>query len=282
MKANNLTISIPTHGCNKNCPYCISKMTMTLETNETLIQRNIEKVLSIARISQVTNVLITAQGEPMLAPTPVCNIGQSFKEFPLELQTNGILLNDESTAGMLEVLYETGFDVIAISVDSLDNIRKFGALYHQIKKNNMLVRLCINVSNKLPGDWVSIFFLNYLQDFEIDQVLIRNISVPKNPVANESLSRNMVCNDAIRWIHRHCGAALYNYAFAQFHKMNGNKEPVRNLPFGMKVWDYKGVGVSFSDYCIQEENTDDNMRSLIFREDGHLYPFWHTKAGVIF
>ena len=34
MRANNLTISVPYKGCDKDCPYCVSKMTGYMESDK--------------------------------------------------------------------------------------------------------------------------------------------------------------------------------------------------------------------------------------------------------
>jgi len=48
MRANNLTICVPNRGCDKNCKYCISKMTFEPESNYQLMVRNAKKVAKIA------------------------------------------------------------------------------------------------------------------------------------------------------------------------------------------------------------------------------------------
>jgi len=56
---------------------------------------------------------------------------------------------------------------------------------------------------------------------------------------------------------------------------------IRELP-NLRIYDYKGLSVSSSDYCMQDESGADDIRSLIFMEDGHLYTNWNSKASILF
>ena len=49
MRAQNLTISVPYKGCDKDCPYCVSKMTGYIESDEGAFYGNMEKVSKIGR-----------------------------------------------------------------------------------------------------------------------------------------------------------------------------------------------------------------------------------------
>jgi len=66
MKATNLAISIPYKGCDKNCPYCVSKMTGYNTADEDAIIRNRPKVKNMAALASIGSVLLTGKGEPLL------------------------------------------------------------------------------------------------------------------------------------------------------------------------------------------------------------------------
>ena len=88
MKANNLSISIPNKGCNKSCPYCVSKIAPNVENNEKLFIKNIHKVKKMADITGVTSVSITGKGEPTLNMSNVYDVLHTLTEYVTELQTN--------------------------------------------------------------------------------------------------------------------------------------------------------------------------------------------------
>ena len=91
MKANNLTISTPYRGCDKDCSYCVSKMTGYLHGNG-LYWKNMNKVVKIADTAGVTSILVTSKGETLMAMSEVQIIATKFSDWPLELQTNGLKL----------------------------------------------------------------------------------------------------------------------------------------------------------------------------------------------
>ena len=82
MKANNLSISIPNRGCDKNCPYCVSKMTGHVEFNENLFYRNLPKVFQFSQMAQISSVSLTGKGEPMLNFDAIKIVLETFRKFP--------------------------------------------------------------------------------------------------------------------------------------------------------------------------------------------------------
>jgi len=61
-----------------------------------------------------------------------------------------------------------------------------------------------------------------------------------------------------------------------------DKSFVRSIPFGAKIYDINGISLTYFEYCIQESSSDSNIRSLIYREDGHLYTSWDKLGSIIF
>ena len=57
---------------------------------------------------------------------------------------------------------------------------------------------------------------------------------------------------------------------------------IRSLKNGIQIWDIDDVAVATSDYCIQERDEGDNLRSLVYQEDGHLYTGWGSRASILF
>ncbi len=70
MDSENLTICIPPERdgprCDKNCPYCISRMTGYIDHNYHMVMRNIDKVKTAAKAARVYSVMLTGAGEPLL------------------------------------------------------------------------------------------------------------------------------------------------------------------------------------------------------------------------
>jgi len=281
MKAQNLTISIPPKEdgkiCDKNCEYCISRMTGYIPHDYDMVLRNIEKVKTIAKGTDVSAVLLTGKGEPLLNFSAVTEISSHFRVFPLEIQTNGLWLSKNLMA--IGQLKACGMDVISVSIDSIAQLYNFEALelFKTIREYGLTVRVCLNLTDKIDRaeDFKAVF--DIIKSMDIDQLVVRNIMVPN--VCTNTIG----AKEAARWISRNTNPARYEWWYKEFMKMvSENKDLIRVLPHGAKVYDLDGIGVSFSDYCIQEANNTEDIRSLIFLEDGHLYTAWDKMSSRLF
>jgi len=271
MKANNLAICVPDAGCNKNCSYCISKMTTDVKENWALMHRNISKVIQFAKLAQITSVLFTGKGEPTLSWLRLEQLAQKFYQFPLELQTNGLYFLEEKLA--IPTLSALGFDIIAISIDCYDDLCKLKSIIKKIASMNMIVRLTTVITDiwdmSLDG------LMQYCMDCGVRQVSFRNATIPKI-----GLQDHAIANKVVDWILDHNHDGKYEKIVA---KLSTSKYPIiRNLPYGAKIIDYNGISVAWFDYCVQDKHTNDDIRSLIFKADGHLYSTWSSKASIIF
>jgi MoaA/NifB/PqqE/SkfB family radical SAM enzyme len=176
MRANNLTISIPNKGCDKSCPYCVSKCTGAIKENRGLMLSNLPKVLTMARLGQVSSVMLTGKGEPCLNFKDVLMFCEHFREFPLEIQTNGIWLSHH----LLEVpvLAGHGMNVVAISIDDSGSV-PIEKLSKAIHDAGMLLRMTFNVTNAFKFREFSFqSLLDYCVKWGVDQLTLRKIVAP--------------------------------------------------------------------------------------------------------
>jgi len=271
MRAANLTISIPYEGCDKNCDYCVSKMTGSIETNTDLMLRNINKVKTLARAAQVTNVLFTGKGEPCLNWEELVDFIAKFKDFPCELQTNGIILNNN--INLVDTLQFYGLDVVALSIDKLEQFSEYSKLFKRIQDVGMTSRVTLNITNMIPEITTFQDVVLLCIAYGVDQLLLRNIVIPNNVPKSKYT----------KWIREYTNPAQYDKMVALMNEeLRKNGKFLRSTAFGMSIWDYKGISVTNSDYCIQENSNDVDIRSLIFQEDGHLYTNWNSKASRLF
>jgi len=245
MRAQNLTISVPPGKmlCDKKCPYCVSRMTGYVKTNIQLMFRNVTKVKTLAQNAQVTGVLLTGKGEPTLNRPDLMWLLRSFNHYPIELQTNGINLSVDFQ--YLEDLAATGLNVLAISIDHLSQSREttFDDLIDISRESN------------------------------VDQLMLRQIVIP-NYVDMDSATA--------KWINSNVDHKHYLQLHSEMEAAcRGCGRFLRRLHFGPAVYEYNGVSVSYSDYCIQDFNEGEDIRSLIFLEDGHLYTSWNSMASAI-
>ncbi len=280
MKANNLSISIPYKGCDKNCPYCVSKMTGYMESNNELFKINIEKVRRIALTAGVTSVSITSKGEPTLNFEYVNFICQELRDFPLEIQTNGLSMLKNPT--LVDRLSLAGIDIFALSMDKPSDFELLKPVMKRIKDLNKTVRVTLNVTDMLPNPKVIGFmdYIDYCKKYDIDQFSLRQITVANYTEINETHE----------WIKKHVDSnTYYNQLIAQFTEelLSNSTDKILQykfhflgkLPYGAKLYDVDGISFTYFDYCIQDSNNGEDIRSLIYMEDGHVYSSWSSKAS---
>jgi len=272
LKAENLTISVPNTGCNKNCPYCVSRMTGYMEHNFNKMITNVGKVITVAKAAEVTSVLFTGKGEPTYGHSldMLKELLRKFNDFPCELQTNGIILNQNPT--ILGSLYSNGLDVLAVSIDHASQLKEYEPLWNQVKKLDMVSRITVNVTN-MVGNFHPYPWINDCAKYGIHQLTFRRVTVPE---ANQHRKTS-------DWIAMNAPDHLYNDIKESLYRIVKDEgRLIRSLKNGIQIWDINDVAVATSDYCIQERDEGDNLRSLVFQEDGHLYTGWGSKASILF
>ena len=273
MKAQNLTVCVPTtkQRCDKNCPYCISTITWQTLPNPTLIQTNMPKVKRVADSAGVCSVLVTSKGEPFLNPWGLFWTLNQFKDYWLEIQTNGIQLRTH-IHDMIPKLVSTHVNVIALSIDKISEINDAKYLIETLSKWDIITRLCVNVTDILMCDKFKDIMKVVENVGNVRQVLFRNINYPSTADPE---------NPAVEWIDNHTPIGAYSNLAIEMLSMGLNV--IREIPLTIiKTYDYNGISVCFSDYCIQESNQSENIRSLILQEDGHLYTNWNSPASILF
>lgn len=281
LRSENLTITVPSvvyndklqnPFCNKNCKYCVSVMTgFTESSGLPYMERNVNKVKTYADRAQVTSVLLTGKGEPLLNLGAIETLASHFKEYSLELQTNGILLIDNPM--LIQKLYNYGIDVIAISVDSDRDFNRFIDVVKDINRLGMTVRFTVNVSDKLKqyGTFGSVF--EYAKENGVLQVLFRKLTIPRDSKSDE----------VAKWIEEHGDTGMYEEFVRDMNEVIEDRgEKIRILNTGEIVWSVDRRSLVSIDYCIQEESDGNDIRSLIFHEDGHLYTQWNDEASRLF
>ncbi len=281
MRAQSLAICIPNHGCNKSCPYCISKLTGDIEENRQLIGRNINKVVKLASTSNVNSVIFTGKGEPLMNISAVTYFGDKFKDFPIEVQTNGLELLDRRR--LITTLYNNGINVVSFSFDNISNFEKFKDVIAAIQALGMIVRVTFNVTDKYKAPEVADYvflgaFIDLCKEHSIRQLSFRNITIPHN--YNDMHETNKDAKKVFDWITQNTERKFYNSLIDQVIAAKGT--PIRKLTFDAEVLDIDGIAVTYFDYCLQDNHKEEDIRNIIFAEDGHCYTNWASRASILF
>lgn len=242
-------------------------MTGLLEPNEELILKNLHKVIEFSKRAGVLSVLFTSKGEPLLHKSLsfLSSIIDDFTDFPLEIQTNGLLLNNET----IDILDNAGLNVIAISIDDKYQLQELSPQIKIINDKGIIVRLCVNISKELEGLTFN-DIMNYCQKSNVRQLTFRKLTIPED------------CNSTpqAKWIKENAPASLYEGFIQHFNECE--KRFIRKTVDNTDIYDCNGISIIYSDYCLQESSTSEDVRSLIFAEDGHLYTSWNSPASILF
>lgn len=278
MKATNLSISIPNYGCKKNCPYCISKMTGYVQKDLRLFYRNIQKVKSIAKQAEVSSISFTSKGEITGNKESIKVFGEIAShftdEFACEIQTNG----DDLTKDMINFFYHTGIDIIAISIDNFDSINILKPIFDSINSYGLTIRLTVNLLPETYNHQPAEYFQK-CKDYNIHQISFRSITTPNfAEVVDTKIGKK-----TYEWIEENVDKEkTKNFIHDYTNYIHEHGRDVRHLPYGAVLYDVNGISTTHFEYCIQDGDSGDDIRSLIYYEDGHLATTWYgSNVGRI-
>lgn len=265
MKANNITVCVPSRGCTRDCPYCVSKMTPDSIGVYKFTEERVALSLNFAKTMGATSLLVTSRGETLLNFEDVRMVMRIAKEInlPTEIQTNGDV--DE----YVRELAESGLSVYAVSIDNAGQVERQKGLYKDIIANSMILRWTVvlhDVSMKMNvEEW-----LKLAESHGVRQLTFRKLTVPHSP--RDKLPA--------QWISEH----VHNLEpwMKELDTFVEKRKVIRTLVFGPKVIEAGSISLTYFPYCIQESGNEEELRSLILREDGHVYTDWNSVASVLF
>jgi len=283
MKIQTLSVVVGTKSCQARCPYCVSKTTPSYdlpnEPNEPNWP-NFKKALQLAKIGGATTVLLTGKGEPTLHPQIITRYLTAIdKQFPfIELQTNGMKLMDEEYLDWLRDCKLLGLSTIclsAVSIDQYQNREIYGQDYplisplaKKLTDIGFTVRLSIIMMkpyNYLPEHierLVDFCKLNYCK-----QLTIRPVTRPENKD-----------NETTCWIKEH---ELNDTELLTIkHFLIDNATHLLSLSHGAEVYDYKGQNICLAN-CLTTNETDEDIRQIIYYPDGTISYDWCYKGAVL-
>jgi len=279
MKAQNLTISVPGDKCDKDCKYCISKITWQPDNNMSVMSDNLQKVKNLAYKTGITNVMFTSKREPFLNINQMLWLMRRFEDYWLEVQTNGIQLNKYS-GELAKELMRVKVNVVAFSIDNMKDLAKYEDTFATLAQFGIITRVCFNMTNIITSKHGFYSIMEEVikrRDKQgvpfIRQVLFRNINYPSTAPA---------VHPTVKWIDENVNPAHYKSIVEQAKRAGMKK--IRVVPHtGTEIYSYKKLtSVCFSDYCIQETNKTDDIRSVILQSDGHVYTSWDDPSSILF
>jgi len=235
---------------------------------------NIRKVRMMAKLAGVACVLITGKGEPFMNWDDLFYFTTQFNDFPLEVQTNGLrLLNrfEENDVKFLTQFSDLKFNVVAFSFDCMNDFQKFEKLFDYLDKEGITVRVAMNVTSILNAQDTFQRMIEECKRTKVRQFSLRRIMCPQRMSGGWGTRG---------WIEKFAPQSLYYKYVEQMNE--AGLDLVREMVHGGRVYDYEGISVMHIDTCMQSCNRTNDIRSLIFAEDGHMYTSWDTPASIIF
>lgn len=289
MKIQTLSIVAGTSACDASCPYCISRMTpkqgVGLKERE-FDWLKFEKACKLAQINNVSTVLITGKGEPLLYPEQLSKILEKMKrfEFPLiEIQTNGLALGREweKYKPYLKKWRQLGLNTIALSIVHYKHERNkeiyspdstYPDLENLIKNLHELgysIRLsCIMLKGYIDSIEEVKNLVEKAKEWDAEQLTIRSVKVP------EKSQEQKVFN----WTKQRVLSRGTLIDIADFFDKNATR--LMTLDHGGVVYDFRNQNLCLTDCLTMKPNSED-LRQLIFFPDGHLRYDWRYKGAVL-
>jgi molybdenum cofactor biosynthesis enzyme MoaA len=289
MKIQTFTIVVGTAACNASCPYCISRMTPKQGLNFQLQDvnwLNFDKACRLAQINNVSTVLLTGKGEPLLYPDQITEFLEHMEkfDFPLvEIQTNALVIGNqfEKYEPYLKEWRKLGLNTIAISMvhydkeknkeiytpgseymDLKDVIEKLHKLGYSIRLSCVMLKGFIDSAKEVKK------LVKKIEEWKVEQLTIRGVTTPKQSEEVEVYS----------WTKKRELTRKQLEEIDAFLNKEGNK--LMTLDHGGVVYDLHGQNICLSD-CLTIKPEGKDLRQLIFFPDGHLRYDWQFKGAVL-
>lgn len=315
MKIGTMSIVCGTTACNARCPFCVSKMTPDANLNTDVNWRNLGVACKLAEKAGATTCLITGKGEPTLYPDLITKYIEAVADtFPfIELQTNGMKikeLNETETSVLgklispeywsyLKAWYEAGLTTVCLSAveTGFANKKIYGDDYPALEETiKMLhdvgfsVRLSVMMLKRYickPHDIDRL--VKFCKDNQVEQLTVRPIAYPDfhsewKRSGVKTFQEFMVNNPTRKWVEDHMlrdfddeGNRVNELKNIVDH-IERKGHPVLKLSHGATVYDFDGQNICLSN-CLTTNDTDENMRQIIFYPDGTIGYDWKYKGA---
>lgn len=289
MKIQTFTIVSGTSVCNAKCPYCISRMTPNQGVSfklEDVDWINFRKACRLAQINNVSTVLITGKGEPLLYPE---RIGEFLKvmqeyDFPLiEIQTNALVIGRDfkKYEKHLKEWRKLGLNTIAISMVHYDMKKNkeiytpdsdyidLGEVVGKLHDLGYSVRFsCIMLKGFIDSVDEVVKLADYCKKLDVEQLTIRSVAVPDKAGDKE----------IYEWTKPKVLSKGSVIDISEY--LNKNAVKLMTLDHGGIVYDYDGQNLCISD-CLTIKPDSEDLRQLIFFPDGHLRYDWRYEGAIL-
>lgn len=289
MKFKMFSVIVGTEACIASCPFCVSGVTPNCENmKEPKINwRNLDIACNLANRSGIDTVMLTSRGEPTLFPDQISEYLKHLApyKFPfVELQSNCIplALNHKKYDKYLKEWYTLGMTTITISVVSEKkeinqkvytpngeyiNLAELIEYLHGFGFSLRLTCVMCNGFTDTPEKVQD--FINFAKQNKVEQVTLRPVNDEyRRQSAHDWVAKNKLTEEQKDVIRKHLAD-------------NGTK--LLDLERIGSIYDVNGQNVCLSlplNKYTRDTNPD-NLRNLIFFQDGHLRYEWEMEGGIL-
>lgn len=290
MKFKMFSVIVGSGACIASCPFCVSCEKPCKENLKPIDinVRNLKIAANLANRSNVDTVMLTSRGEPLLFPEHISLYLDNLKEFNfpfIELQTNGILLSTKRDVydKYLKEWYEKGLTTITISVIShrsefnkknyMQNKRDYVDLVELINylhSHKFSVRLtCVMCKGIMDTKEEVYEFIKFAKENKVEQVTMRPL--------NDEYRRE----SAHLWILDNKLTDEVKLDIKNFLEEKGTR--LLELDRIGTIYDVEGQNVLFSLPLTKytRDTNPENLRNLIFFQDGHIRYEWEMEGGIL-
>ena len=285
MNIQSLSIVVPTGKCWNHCAFCVSHMhhedygTCILHNNQPIPRSYLDR-MEFVRDEGCNSMILTGTAEPQqnlefIFKLLDCNknLRKPFYNITIQTTASGLTPKD------IKDLADAGVTTFALSMSSFNELVHwditrtpknkqtitFGRLFDEVKKNNMNLRVCFNLTDEFmavpPVD-----YFNWAEECGVDQVTFRKIYTDGNGHEAE-------------WVRDHEFPQKEFVIIRNYIKNNGT--PIARLPYGFIQYSVRGISTVIDDNCMSKDNIDE-MKYAILRPNGHLYSRWDDTGSLIF
>ena len=237
--------------------------------------------LQFARDNGCNVIVLTGTGEPIQNINFIdffaeinSTLTTPFKS--IEIQTTGVMLDDEKLAHLRELGVTTISFSISNIFDNNRNIELIGCaeklrfdvfeIIKLVKKHDFNLRLSLNL-------------VNDYDKYSVKQVIDKCKELGADQVTFRKLYKSELNNDIDKWIEENASVKFYD-KLVKYVEEKGRYIGV--LPFGPKIYDIEEMSMVIDNDCMTENVDKDTYKYLILRENCKLYSKWETKASLIF
>lgn len=285
MNIQSLSIVVPTGKCWNHCAFCVSHMhhedygTCILHNNQPIPRSYLDR-MEFVRDEGCNSMILTGTAEPQqnlefIFKLLDCNknLRKPFYNITIQTTASGLTPKD------IKDLADVGVTTFALSMSSFNELVHweitntpknkqtitFGRLFDEVKKNNMNLRVCFN----LTDEFISInphYYFNWAEECGVDQATFRKIYMDGN-------------GPEAKWVREHEFPQEKFDAIGEYIRNNGT--PIARLPYGFIQYSVHGISTVIDDNCMSKDNIDE-MKYAILRPNGHLYSRWDDTGSLIF